>query len=295
MERQAKILLDPLFEDIQDHNPPIRRIVTRNQAVVPKSPKNSGSSFATIVEPSNEEDSIVPSNTPSWTFKQQLQCINPTSSCNFCKAKQALIDCPEFKARPHKEEVDFLKINGYCFGCLLRGHMSKNCRRRLTCDKCQRSHPTILHIENIENTNLEHQPTSSPAERRTTVNSALVSAGESTGAGKNLPLAIVPVKIKVDKGNRFISTYAFLDPGSSASFCTENLMSQLSPKARKTTILLRTMGQERPVRTCEISGLEISHLDGSTYLNLPKVYTQDKILSPKKIYPPKRILKDGLI
>ena len=72
-------------------------------------------------------------------------------------------------------------------------------------------------------------------------------------------------------------------------------MRQLSPKARKTTILLRTMGQERPVRTYEISGFEISHLDGSTYLNLPKVYTQDKILSPKKIYSPKRILKDGLI
>ena len=168
--------------------------------------------------------------------------------------------------------------------------MSKNCRRRLTCDKCQRSHPTILHIENIENTNLEHQPTSSPAEKRT-VNSALVSAGESTGAGKNLALAIVPVKIKVDKGNRFISTYAFLDPGSSASFCTENLMRKMSPKARKTTILLRTMGQERPVRTYEISGLEISHLDGSTYLNLPKVYTQDKIPVSKENIPTKKDLE----
>ena len=169
--------------------------------------------------------------------------------------------------------------------------MSKNFRRRLTGDKCKRTHPTILHIENIENTNLEHQPTSSPAERRTTVNSALVSAGESTGAGKNLPLAIVPVKIKVDKGNRFISTYAFLDPGSSASFCTENLMRQLSPKARKTTILLRTMGQERPVRTYEISGFEISHLDGSTYLNLPKVYTQDKIPVSKENIPTKKDLE----
>ena len=124
MERQAKILLDPLFEDIQDHNPPIRGIVTRNQAVVPKSPRNRGSSFATIVEPSNE-DSIVPSNTPSWTFKQQLQCINPASSCNFCEAKHVFIACPKFKAHPQKEKVDFLIRNGYCFGCLQRGRMSK--------------------------------------------------------------------------------------------------------------------------------------------------------------------------
>ena len=290
MERQAKILLDPLFGDIQDHNPPSRRIVTKSQAVILKSPKNRGSSFATIVNPSNDEDSTAPSNTQSWTFKQQPQCINPASSCNFCKAKHALIDCPKFKAHPHKEKVDFLKINGYCFGCLLRGHMSKNCRRRLTCDRCQKTHPTILHIEYIENANnISHQPTSSPAER--SVNSALVSAGETTGAGRDLALAIVPVKIKVDKGNKFISTYAFLDPGSSASFCTENLMRQLSPKARRTTILLRTMGQERPVRTYEISGLEISHLDGSTYLDLPKVYTQAKIPVSKENIPTKKDLE----
>ena len=51
------------------------------------------------------------------------------------------------------------------------------------------------------------------------------------------------------------------------------------------------MGQERPVRTYEISGLEMSHLDGSTYLNLPKVYMQDEIPVSKENIPTKKDLE----
>ena len=114
-----------------------------------------------------------------------------------------LTDCHQFKNHPHKEKVDFLKINGYCFGCLMRGHMSRNCRKRLTCQTCQKSHPTILHIDSPL---LQKPP---PTETKGAwVNRALVSAGEATGAGRDCALAIVPVRVKVDKGDKFISTYA---------------------------------------------------------------------------------------
>ncbi|KAJ8362365.1 hypothetical protein AAFF_G00378230 [Aldrovandia affinis] len=119
----------------------------------------------------------------------------------------------------------------------------------------------------------------------TSVSSALVSAGEATGAGRNCTLAIVPVRVNVTKGNRSVLTYAFLDPGSSAMFCTENLMKRLHAKGRKTEILLRTMGQERPVKSFGLTGLEVTNLEGTTHLNLLRVYTQDRIPVSKENIP----------
>ncbi|KAK0138631.1 hypothetical protein N1851_024819 [Merluccius polli] len=74
----------------------------------------------------------------------------------------------------------------------------------------------------------ENQPRATAETEETPISSALVSAGDATGAGRDCALAIVPVRVKVAKGSRYIQTYAFLDPGSTARFCTENLMNQLN-------------------------------------------------------------------
>ena len=79
------------------------------------------------------------------------------------------------------------------------------------------------------------------------MNSTVVSSG-LTGAGdKNCKLPIVPVQVRSKNGSKIITTYAFLDPGSSAVFCTEALMHKLELQGWKTNILLRTMGQEKVV------------------------------------------------
>ena len=46
--------------------------------------------------------------------------------------------------------------------------------------------------------------------------------------------------------------------------------------------MLRTMGQEKPVSSYKISGMEVAALKGNGYLKLPDVYTQIHP-SPKKI------------
>lgn len=71
-------------------------------------------------------------------------------------------------------------------------------------------------------------------------------------------MCVVPVKVKLDKGTKVVETYAFLDPGSSATFCTEALMTQLNANGKKVEILLRTMGQEKPVHNYKLSGLEMA-------------------------------------
>ncbi len=44
------------------------------------------------------------------------------------------------------------------------------------------------------------------------------------GGDGDCALSIGPVQVKSSKGQRVIQTYAFLDPGSSATFCSERLM-----------------------------------------------------------------------
>lgn len=82
---------------------------------------------------------------------------------------------------------------------------------------------------------------------------------------------------KVTKVTRLLKLSAFLDPGSTASFCTTQLMSKLNIKGRKTNIMLRTMSQEQNVTSHLITGPEISGLDESDFIALPEVYTQKEM------------------
>ena len=98
------------------------------------------------------------------------------------------------------------------------------------------------------------------------------------GAGdQESVLPIVPVRVKAAKGSHVHQVYALLDPGSSATFCSEELMSQLGLKGKRTHILLRTLNQEMPVPAYVVSGLEVSALDSDNFLPLPDTFTQKEM------------------
>ncbi len=41
--------------------------------------------------------------------------------------------CTLWRRELQSEKIDFLKGTGVCFGCLCTGHISKECRKRLSC------------------------------------------------------------------------------------------------------------------------------------------------------------------
>ncbi|CAI5670611.1 unnamed protein product [Oreochromis niloticus] len=189
--------------------------------------------------------------------------------CICCGGRHMLDVCAQLGKMAHEKKITFLKENGICFGCLCIGHISKDCRKRISCSKCSRKHPTILHKESTpsEKTDRNMQP-----HVNTLVSSGLTGAGD-----QDCKLPIVPVQVKSKKGSNIIATYAFLDQGSTAVFCTESLMRRLHLEGRKGNILLRTMGQERVVSSNTLSGLEVAALCGDEFLELPKVYTQESM------------------
>ncbi|XP_013885992.1 uncharacterized protein LOC106534037, partial [Austrofundulus limnaeus] len=266
LERQIKILSHPLFGDISDNKPnPVMRRTHKNRTTLKVNTK--GSSFVTSISaPEN------PISVP--TIHKQTTAANNLllETCLYCEESHLISKCPKLQRISHKEKMEFLKGKGACFGCLKVGHMSKECRNRLTCDKCHLKHPTLLHINNKE----------------PSISSAFVThqASVCTGAGDHdCTLSIVPVKIKSKKGNKVLQTYAFLDPGSTATFITSTLMTQLNLQGTKTNILLRTMGQEKLVPSHCVTGLEISELGENNFMDLPEVYTQENIPVSKTNIP----------
>ena len=85
-----------------------------------------------------------------------------------------------------------------------------------------------------------------------------------TGAGHcNGILPILPVKVKCSKGNTVIETYAFLDPGSTRTFCTRKLIGKLNME-----------GCNNAVESSVVDSLESSGFSGECFYPLPKVCTQ---------------------
>lgn len=260
LDKQANILLHPIFGDFKDLAP-AKGTATSPRMISSKTHKKaSATSMASTVSKNYTQPSTLP-------------------TCSFCGDPHSLISCSKFALEPHATKVEHLKNRGHCFGCLRQGHMSRSCQKRLECQKCKGRHPTLLHINRTD-----QQPQQQPPAQFTSSTNTQVSAANhaATGASRNCAMAIVPVQIKGASGSKIIHTYAFLDPGSTASFCTEQLMERLNTRGRSTQITLKTMGQERLVKCYELTGLEVGSLDSNMFIDLPNVYTQKAIPVSKR-------------
>ncbi|KAL7830822.1 hypothetical protein SRHO_G00319490 [Serrasalmus rhombeus] len=140
-------------------------------------------------------------------------------------------------------------------------HISKDCKQ---------VHPSALHIE--RNTAQEAEKPFDGIGNASTELCGHIGAGDQESV-----LPIVPVKVKAAKGSHVLQVYALPDPGSSATFCSEELMSCLHMKGKKTRILFRTMNQQMSVPTHVVSGLEVSALDDDNFLSLPNTFAQKEM------------------
>ena len=193
IEKQVKILSNPLFGNIHDTK---QTTSGRTSAISkPRDIKSSPrSTFATTVMPLEKA--------ANGMTEVEKVATSSTENCLFCNKSGHLLGwCPQIRKTTHREKIDFLKRKGVCFGCLKRGHLSKDCRSRLTCEKCKQKHPDLLHYDQTEQT-----------PQKTLENNAVVSPHSCMhiGAGDETSIfSIVPVQVKSQKGETVLQTYAF--------------------------------------------------------------------------------------
>ncbi|KAI2645448.1 Gag-Pol polyprotein [Labeo rohita] len=287
IEKQARMMQDPLFGDIHQPFPSKKAYQSKS---IPDSKlsfkmNSKGSSFATTVTDEPVRTEILMQE----KLKVQSNDKPVTSNvCPICNGIHVIDSCAELLSKSHNDRVGLLKAKGICFGCLVKGHMSRDCKRRITCAVCSKKHPGILHIHQTDGEFMKMEKSASGSQRA--VSSGLVSLEKNglRSSDDHCTLAIVPVKVKLSNSDHIVQTYAFLDPGSSASFCTENLRRQLNAKGKQHRILLRTMGQEKPIDSLVIKGLEVSSLEGKDFYELPDIYTQEEIPVSKDHIPRQR-------
>ncbi|XP_046346812.2 uncharacterized protein LOC124127462 [Haliotis rufescens] len=277
---------DPMFgkdalQDKDKHGNPSRATLkTRNQL--------SRTKLTLATEVNTPQTSQVPrspaSPQPQTSKKQTGQPPPADRKCLCCESNQHFVsECEKFTALSYDEIVNFIRSKRLCFRCLRKGHLSKDCRSNITCTKCQRRHNALLHREEAQVIQHDTIQTSS------CLSSAMGVGLETDGT---CTMVIMPVKVLMKGGLRAIETYAFLDPGSSASFCTESLMRQLGASGKPMKLNIDSMGKPRTINTYAVSGMQVCNLTMENHVALPKMFTVEKLPVSKIHIPTSDDIKD---
>ena len=218
----------------------------------------------------------------------------PSIVCIFCQQNHALEDCHLLRWKPYQERIKFLSAKRLCFGCLWEKHVPRLCPERKICKipNCTSKHPTVLHTSNIREKSSVDVGVGTGDGTDTTVLNAMANAGECSSSldlGEAHPrtaMTVILVKICSKSSNKTIITCAFLDNGSSATFCTESLMRKLGVHGTKVKISRSTLEKKTsPVNSYLIRDLVVSDLDENHFVHLPMPYTRPEIPPSKNDIP----------
>lgn len=193
--------------------------------------------------------------------KRQIEC-----SC--CKERHFIYKCDKFTAMSQEEKKRFILDNKMCYGCLRVGHVSKECRKRATCNICKRSHPTPLHEERPQKEKQEPPP----PEKSVSNHSVGVDSRDRTSM-------IVPVWLSCEtKGSPEILVYALLDTQSSNTFIDQDVCERLKAATEPVKLKLSTITVRGSIVNCQrASGLKVRGYHSKENIELPPAYTRECI------------------
>ena len=100
----------------------------------------------------------------------------------------------------------------------------------------------------------------------------------SKGNGKSSGLSVVPVRVQ-SVGGAEVTTCAFLDNGTTATFCTKSLIDKLGVKSEcsSTNLFVSTIHGQQNMSCPVVSGLKVLDFDRNETVFLPPVYAIDHI------------------
>ena len=162
------------------------------------------------------------------------------NKCPVCSKNHQLWSCTDFLGKPVKERLSIASSARLCFNCLKsKSHIAKDCPSQGRCkvNDFRRRHNSLLHY----NSNL---PTHSPGREddETASNKATVTSTVQTACKARLK--VVPVEV-ASCSNKTSRTYAFLDDGSNATFCSTRLMRKLGIQGKREKMQISTVFGEK--------------------------------------------------
>ena len=276
LAKEADIACNPISSELA-----LRSLETERPLREKKSNVRALSTSAT--KPSESTGSASPSSSSS-TLRQATPSTATTTRkpayCHFCKQEHSIHQCKDFVKEKIEDRKAFIIKNHLCFGCLKKGHSSKECRHRYTCATCQKRHPTLLHgdLPSASGSVSGERPVKSdqetPVENKvhSSISCHTIGEGGSTSM-------IVPVWVSTtDQPNQEILVYALLDTQSDTSFILEDTAAALSVQRTPVQLKLSTMTTtDCTVRCDSIKGLQVRGFSSHVLISISRAYTKDYI------------------
>ncbi|CAB3984748.1 Hypothetical predicted protein [Paramuricea clavata] len=164
----------------------------------------------------------------------------PIIVCPLCNSSHDLDDCQLSLKKTVEQRKEYFKQNKMCFACYEKNHISRGCLRKRKCKKCNKPHPSALHVDDFK---LENQ----------------VRKSEEEGSTET------------------VSTYAFYDNGSGGCFLTENLREQLGVQGQRTKLQLGTMLGRNLVDSTIVEDLVVTDMKDLNAVEITRLYTRTEI------------------
>lgn len=202
-----------------------------------------------------------------------------SSKCTYCSQNHYICHCKEFTALDVPQRQDFIKKNGICFNCLVKGHSVNACRQSTTCRKCCRRHHTLLHFTNPNKTTAvpesDAATPSTPETSQTT--STVVYKAEVDKNSEEVLLATARIAVKSRNGDTIVLR-ALIDPCSQSNFVTEAAAQLLN--LERTSISGKITGiSSIPLTTKSQVTLNFHAIRNSSHMITAKAYVLRRINS----------------
>ena len=188
--------------------------------------------------------------------------------CDYCNQQHHVSSCHSLSKLNSNDKSNFIKKERLCFGCLNKGHMSKTCRKRLTCDKCHLKHPTVLH-----DPTRERKPNEVVENRRIEAETSKACSIRGNENCKKILSPILAVKLKVN--NHEVIINCALDSCASDCWMNEKLLPLLNLHPSEKTISVSTMeARNRSMTTRVVNNVTLTDLDETNSITIPVVFTK---------------------
>ena len=232
------------------------------------------------------------------TENYQSKQHGSSPKCWFCQDKAHFLhDCSAFAKLACKERSEFVKPKGLCYKRLSSKHKTGQCKRTNICkvqDCTGTFHHTLLHkpkrspneqVLRDGSKDSKHKDVGCDKEEINDNHSVVTCAQLSNNVYRCV------VRVLVYHGTIKVRTYAFLDQGSTHTFCDRKQLKTLDISRSPETINLQTLGQAIFTYQVSTCSLHVSAIDGEEAIELPKVFSMDELPIRPNLIPAKENLK----
>ena len=184
---------------------------------------------SSILEPSTASALLVETHTPLCVYCRQPHASNQCSVVSVQKRKEILRSC------------------GRCYICIRRNYISRNCKSKSRCTKCQGKHHVSI-CESGETKECRDDPVpaaqsghrSNTEETKNTADEKVAGTSSFVCVGTKAAILLQTARVTLyrpDRPHRRISVRVILDGGSQGSYVTERLKNDLNLQSSHTKSL----------------------------------------------------------